>query len=322
MIAMADEQKTEQGRPERTSAGIDKLVDRMEARRERIADEYEAKQLRGQRARDFTEKLLTRAAYGVIYAVLTVGCLFLGRTATAILIALYAWLCCSEFFRMCRMGGRMPNEVLGLTAALLFPMIARIFGVRAMVFVAFFLLVCVGVWYVLTPRANLADVAVTAFGPIYTSLSFSCVVLIRCSDPGIEGAMLALGVMLSIWANDSLAYLVGSRFGIHKMAPRISPKKSWEGFWAGMVGSVAVWIILGVFHLKSISLPLAIAIGLVEGFLSVVGDLFESRIKRGVGVKDSGTIMPGHGGMLDRSDSVIFGSMAAYILLVMGGVIF
>ena len=294
---MTDEQKTEQGKPSSTSAGIDKLVDRMEARRERIADEYEAKQLRGQRARDFTEKLLTRAAYGVIYAVLTVGCLFLGRTATAILIALYAWLCCSEFFRMCRMGGRMPNEVLGLTAALLFPVIARIFGVRAMVFVAFFLLVCVGVWYVLTPRANLADVAVTAFGPIYTSLSFSCVVLIRCSDPGIEGAMLALGVMLSIWANDSLAYLVGSRFGIHKMAPRISPG-------------------------ASISLPLAIAIGLVEGFLSVVGDLFESRIKRGVGVKDSGTIMPGHGGMLDRSDSMLFGSMAASILLVMGGVIF
>lgn len=319
---MSDERSPERKGAENQSTGIDKLVDRMERRRARISDAFEANQLRSQRVRDFTEKLLTRTAYGIIYGVLTAGCLFAGRTPTAIIISLYAWLCCSEFFRMCRMGGRMPNEVLGLTAAALFPAIARLFGLRAMVFTAFFLLICVGVWYVLTPRANIADVAVTMFGPIYTSLAFSCVVLIRTSDPGLGGAFLTLGVMLAIWANDAIAYLVGSRIGIHKMAPRISPNKSWEGFWAGMTGSIAVWAVIGFFHLKGLSLPLALTIGVVEGLLSVVGDLFESRIKRGVGVKDSGTIIPGHGGLLDRSDSMIFGCMAAYILLVMGGIIF
>ncbi len=320
--AVPDEKRPDKKHAESQSTGIDKLVDRMERRRARISDAFEANQLRGQRVRGFTEKLLTRTAYGVIYGVLTAGCLFAGRTPTAIIVSLYAWLCCSEFFRMCRRGGRMPNEMLGLTAAALFPAVARLFGLRAMVFTVFFLLICVGVWYVLTPRANIADVAVTMFGPIYTSLAFSCVVLIRNSDPGLDGAFLALGVMLSIWANDAIAYLVGSRIGIHKMAPRISPNKSWEGFWAGMVGSVAVWAVIGFFHIKSLSLPLALAIGVVEGLLSVVGDLFESRIKRGVGVKDSGTIMPGHGGLLDRSDSMIFGCMAAYILLVMGGIIY
>lgn len=319
---VSDEGNRTGKRVERQSTGIDKLVDRMERRRARISDAFEANQLRGQRARGFTEKLLTRTAYGVIYGVLTAGCLFAGRTPTAIIVSLYAWLCCSEFFRMCRRGGRMPNEVLGLTAAASFPLVARFFGLRAMVFTAFFLLICVGVWYVLTPRANIADVAVTVFGPIYTSLAFSCVVLIRNSDPGLEGAFLTLGVVLAIWANDAIAYLVGSRIGIHKMAPRISPNKSWEGFWAGMMGSVAVWVAIGLLHLKGLPLPLAIAIGVVEGFLSVIGDLFESRIKRGVGVKDSGAIMPGHGGLLDRSDSMIFGCMAAYILLVMGGIIF
>ena len=318
---MEDERKEEKSQEKSQSVGLDKLVDRMESRRESRSDAYEAKQLRGQKARGFTEKLLTRTAYGIVYAVLTAGCLFAGRTPTAILVSLYAWLCCSEFFRMCRMAGRMPNEVLGLSAALLFPLAARFFSLRSMVFVLFYLLIAVGVWYVLTPRANISDVAITAFGPVYTSLTFSCVVLIRNSDPGMDGAMLAFGVMLSIWANDAIAYLVGSRIGIHKMAPRISPKKSWEGFWAGMAGSIIVWIVIGVYHLDSISLPFAIVIGLVEGFLSVVGDLFESRIKRGVGVKDSGNIMPGHGGLLDRSDSMIFGSMAAYILLVFGGVI-
>ena len=320
---MTSENKAEEAREHSASQskGIDRLVDRMESRRDRLSDQFDSNQLRGQKARGAAEKLLTRSVYGALYAIITAGCLFAGRTPTAIVIALMAWLCCSEFFRMSRMAGRMPNEILGLSAALIFPLVARFFYLRAMVFVVFFLVIAVGVWYVLTPRANIADVAVTVFAPIYTSLTFSCVVLIRNSDPGLTGAFLALGVMLSIWANDSVAYLVGSRIGIHKMAPRISPKKSWEGFWAGMIASVIVWVVLGVVHLESISLPLAIAIGIIEGFLSVVGDLFESRIKRGVGIKDSGNIMPGHGGLLDRSDSMIFGSMAAYILLVFGGVI-
>ncbi len=320
---MASENNAEEAREQSASQskGIDRLIDRMESRRDRLSDQFDSNQLRGQKARGAAEKLLTRSVYGALYAIITAGCLFAGRTPTAIVIALMAWLCCSEFFRMSRMAGRMPNEILGLSAALIFPLVARFFYLRAMVFVVFFLVIAVGVWYVLTPRANIADVAVTVFAPIYTSLTFSCVVLIRNSDPGLTGAFLALGVMLSIWANDSVAYLVGSRIGIHKMAPRISPKKSWEGFWAGMIASVIVWVVLGVVHLESISLPLAIAIGIIEGFLSVVGDLFESRIKRGVGIKDSGNIMPGHGGLLDRSDSMIFGSMAAYILLVFGGVI-
>jgi phosphatidate cytidylyltransferase len=320
---MAEEEKAQEAKDptQSKSKGIDRLVDRMESRRDRLSDQFQSNQLRGQKARGAFEKLITRSVYGALYAIITAGCLFAGRTPTAVVVALMAWLCCSEFFRMCRMAGRMPNEVIGLTAAVLFPAFARFFYLRAMVFVIFLLLISVGVWYVLTPRANIADVAITVFGPIYTSLTFSCVVLIRNSDPGMNGAMLTLGVMLSIWANDSVAYLVGSRIGVHKMAPRISPKKSWEGFWAGLVGSIIVWVIIGVVHLDSISLPLAIIIGIVEGFMSVVGDLFESRIKRGVGVKDSGNIMPGHGGLLDRSDSMIFGSMVAYVLLVIGGVI-
>jgi len=321
---MADDDKLQSAQETREksgSKGIDILVDRMESRRDRLSDAYDAKQLRGQRVRDFTEKLLTRTAYGIVYAVLIAGCLFAGRTPTAIIVSLVAWQCCSEFFRMCRMAGRMPNDILGLTGAATFPVFARFFHLRSMMFVVFFMLIAVGVWYVLTPRANIADVAITVFGPVYTSLTYSCVVLIRNSDPGFDGAMLALCVVASIWANDAVAYLVGSRFGVHKMAPRISPKKSWEGFWAGMAGSVAVWVILGVLFLNTVPLPLAVVIGLVEGLMSVVGDLFESRVKRGVGVKDSGNIMPGHGGMLDRSDSVIFGSMTAYILLVFGGVI-
>ena len=204
---------------------------------------------------------------------------------------------------MTRMGGRMPNEIYGLAVALLL------------------FLVAIAAWYVATPRAGIGDVAVSVFGPIYTSFAFSAIVLVRVSDKGVHGALLTLGVMLSLWANDAVAYLVGSRIGSHKLAPRISPNKSWEGFWAGLLGSVAVWVVLALAGVANIGVPLAAVIGLVVGIVGVVGDLFESRIKRGVGVKDSGNLIPGHGGLLDRSDSLLFGSIAAYILLLFGGIL-
>ena len=118
-----------------------------------------------------------------------------------------------------------------------------------------------------------------------------------------------------------MAYAIGSRFGVHKLAPRISPHKSWEGFYGGIVASVIIWAILAAFGVAGLEMPLAILGGLFVGIAGVVGDLFESRLKRGLGVKDSGNLMPGHGGLLDRSDSMLFGSMAAYFVLFFGGIL-
>lgn len=303
------------------SVGLDRQVDRLEARRAAKEGMRAAGTLRGQRVRGATEKLLTRTTSGAIYALVVLVCLFIGPFTTTLLILAMAWLCCSEFFRICRMGGRMPNEVLGLAAAVAFPLAAYFRGVFGLAVVLLIVLVAVACWYVATPRSNIADVAVTVFGPVYTSFAFSAIVLIRVSDKGLPGAMLTFGVMLSLWANDAVAYLVGSRIGKHKLAPRISPNKSWEGFWAGIVGSVAVWVALSLLGFSGMSPLLAVATGVAVGLVGVVGDLFESRIKRGAGVKDSGNLMPGHGGLLDRSDSLLFGSVAAYTILLFGGIL-
>lgn len=316
-----DEEKNGVAETERVSVGLDRQVDKLEARRAAKEGQRAAGKLAGQRARGATEKLLTRTTSGVIYALLIVACLFIGPFTTTLLVVCMAWLCCSEFFRMTRMGGRMPNEIYGLTAAILFPLAAYFRGVAGLAVVLLLFLVAIAAWYVATPRAGIGDVAVSVFGPIYTSFAFSAIVLVRVSDKGVHGALLTLGVMLSLWANDAVAYLVGSRIGSHKLAPRISPNKSWEGFWAGLVGSVAVWVVLALAGVANIGVPLAAVIGLVVGIVGVVGDLFESRIKRGVGVKDSGNLIPGHGGLLDRSDSLLFGSIAAYILLLFGGIL-
>lgn len=305
----------------RETAGLDRQIERLEDRRASKEERRAAGDLTGQRARTSAERLLTRTTSGAIYAIVTLICIFAGPVTTTVLVAAEAWLCCSEFFRICRMGGRMPNEVVGLFAALLFPFSALWHGLLALTLVIFVLLMACACWYVFTPRANVADVAVTALGPLYTSLAFSSIVLIRMSDAGLTGAAITLAVMFSVWANDAFAYFVGSAIGTHKLAPRISPSKSVEGFFGGLAGSVIVWVVLSLAVVRALEPGMAVACGLVVGVAGVIGDLFESRLKRGAGVKDSGNLIPGHGGLLDRSDSMLFASMAAYFLLLFGGIL-
>ena len=264
--------------------------------------------------------LLVRTGFGLIYAALFIGCLLLGTMPTAIFVAAMSWLCCFEFYRMMRLDGKVPNELLGLAAAFLFPLSALVdpLWLTALIFI---LVLSMGLWYVYSPRTRIADVAVTAFGPIYTGFMMSAIVLTRDALPGFEGALLSIGVCASLWVSDSCAYLVGSRIGKHKMVPKISPNKSWEGFVGGLFGSVIIWLILWATGLYDLELWFAIVTALIVSVLGVFGDLIESRIKRGVGVKDSGNLIPGHGGMLDRSDSLIFGCITAYLLLHIGGVL-
>ena len=114
-----------------------------------------------------------------------------------------------------------------------------------------------------------------------------------------------LGLLLLIWTNDTFAYITGSLIGKHKLFPAISPKKSWEGFFGGMVMALVVAVLISLW-LDTLKLQDWIVISLIASIIGTIGDLFESMIKRNLGIKDSGTIMPGHGGFLDRFDAFIF----------------
>ena len=120
------------------------------------------------------------------------------------------------------------------------------------------------------------------------------------------GALWTLFAVLIIWAADSGAYFVGSRYGKHKLAPRISPGKSWEGLGGGLATAALVAVAaMPVLGVPWSSTPALIALTLVTVAISVVGDLFESLLKRHAGMKDSSDLIPGHGGMLDRIDSLL-----------------
>jgi phosphatidate cytidylyltransferase len=128
-------------------------------------------------------------------------------------------------------------------------------------------------------------------------------------------------VLLAVFAEDTIAYAVGSAIGRHRMAPAISPGKSWEGFVAGTLAAIAVaFFTLYEDRERFLAIWEAVVLGAVIGLSATLGDLFESAVKRDLGVKDAGRLLAGHGGVLDRIDSLLFAGPAAYATLLALGV--
>ncbi len=125
---------------------------------------------------------------------------------------------------------------------------------------------------------------------------------------------LLVGIFILVWANDTFAYLVGKNFGKHKLMPSVSPKKTIEGLLGGIVGAVSISFIIFTFT-QIYSMLVWVILACIVAIFGTVGDLVQSKFKRQAGVKDSGTIMPGHGGLYDRLDSMLFASPFVYLFL-------
>ncbi len=159
--------------------------------------------------------------------------------------------------------------------------------------------------------------AITAL--VYVALPFSLISLILFDKSGVYNGNYLLSMMIMLWCTDVGAYLLGSTLGQkfdHRLFRSISPKKSWEGFLGGLICSVAGAIVLKISGLLELSLIDAIVVGVLICIFGVVGDLVESQLKRNFGVKDSGSIMPGHGGMLDRFDGALLAFPVAIVYIV------
>lgn len=263
--------------------------------------------------------LQVRFRTALVYTLLTIGCVFGGDITFVLYLMIVAGICAGEFYYMLRSDAKLPNEMLGIAGAVLYIPAVYFLGLNGAVLVMVIQLIALLVWYVFWLKARIADVGISFFGAAYTGLLLCGLVLIRQNVDGVWGSLVLFLLFLSVWANDAFAYFVGSRFGKHKLAPRTSPKKSWEGFIAGLIGSALVWLAMSFIAGIAIPIPLAILFGVICGIAEVIGDLAESRIKRNSGFKDSGTIMPGHGGLLDRCDSLFLASITSAILLVFGG---
>jgi phosphatidate cytidylyltransferase len=184
-------------------------------------------------------------------------------------------------------------------------------------------LACVGLLVLLTfvmaglsgPKPGVtARMAITVMGTLYVGLGFSHLLLMR-RLPGELGMALVLAVVFGTWAGDTFAYFVGRYFGTSPMAPRLSPKKTWEGFAGGVLGTVLVVVLIGLFTTQ-LTPSQSLLIGFTIAVVGPLGDLFESLIKRDVDVKDAGHMLPGHGGVLDRFDALLFCAVAVFYVAI------
>jgi len=158
-----------------------------------------------------------------------------------------------------------------------------------------------------------ASISLTLLGVVWVGGGLGCLMLLRAIPD--DGRLVVFTVLIAVFADDTAAYFVGRTIGRHKMAPRISPGKSWEGFVGGTIAAMAV-AFFAMYDQGYLTDLEALALGATVAFSSTLGDLFESAIKRDLGVKDSGRVLAGHGGMLDRIDSILWAGPAAFYLVL------
>jgi phosphatidate cytidylyltransferase len=260
--------------------------------------------------------LMTRLLTGVAIAVVALIMLKLGRGPTTILVALIVGAAAFELYEAFRRAGYHPATVIGLLGCLSIVGIAYTDGLEAFPLVAILVIAFTMLWYMLevVKARPIVNIAITLFGFAYVGV-FGAFAGLLLSAP--DGTGFIIGLALCAIGYDVFGYFIGSQFGRSRMSPRLSPNKTWEGLFGGMVAAIVLGGIVGtVLAPWNGSISHGIALGIVVAIVAPIGDLCESMIKRDLGVKDLGTLLPGHGGVLDRFDAMLFCLPAVYYLAV------
>jgi phosphatidate cytidylyltransferase len=266
----------------------------------------------------------TRIVTGAVLGLLALVVIMRGGLVFGVVVALLAIVGLNEFYRLtdAYKPVRLPGflAVLGLLAAAQWGDVRWVLGAVALS------VALVGLFgLLLGPRPGVTvRLAVTLLGGLYIGLGFSHLLLLRgLGAPDLEelGRDVVLLVIFGTWAGDTMAYFTGRWFGSTPMAPVLSPKKTWEGFAGGLISTVLLVVFIGLYVHYDVPDwgPLqSVLLGFVIGVVGPLGDLFESLVKRDVQIKDSGRGIPGHGGVLDRFDALLWSSVAAYYVATLG----
>jgi phosphatidate cytidylyltransferase len=260
-----------------------------------------------------------RTLSGAILGIIVVGAVLWGPWPAAVVFALIATVAVTELMALA--AKRLPEVRANylVTIALAGGWVAGValHPTPVMLLVG---LLFVPVIFILEVFRNsnhtLEGSALSSLSLLYIALPMTLMMLIGGGKGEWQPARVLM-VIFTVWVNDIFAYLVGCSIGKHKMCPTISPKKSWEGLFGGLIFAVA--FAMGAGYMMMGNIYLWGGLGLAIALAGVVGDLLESKIKRECGVKDSGNLIPGHGGMLDRFDALFLAAPMAYIYMIIFG---
>lgn len=261
---------------------------------------------------------ISRILVGVIGLPLVLGMVWLGGWWLFGLAAIAAVIAVHEFVTMAR--PLRPLALAVYAGALLALVGAHRGGVVWMIggFMATFVLAFVLNAFAKTRAPSTVAIAATVLGAAWIGLGLSHIMLLRQAHH--EPRLLAFTVLITVWAADTFAYFAGRMFGRHKLAPSLSPGKTWEGFLFGsLAGVFASFVALYPTRDTYLTSWEAVVLGLVVVLAAAAGDLFESMLKRDMEVKDTGRLLGGHGGVLDRIDSLLFAGVAAFYLVLAFG---
>jgi len=260
-------------------------------------------------------ELLRRSITGIVYVVLLLSAVFLSSDAFDFLFMAFGLACLYEFKKLVKIKG---YYVFMLYLALWW---AFIYLINDLAIVKILMLLTIAVDFALLgflfskkkKRPNTVQKYVIAIFYI----GGGCIFLTMIPYKNEEFAkLLIMGIFILIWVNDSFAYLVGKTLGRHKLFPRISPKKTIEGSLGGFIFALVAAYFISRYE-PIITMWQWMVLAVVIVIMGNLGDLLESKFKRMAGVKDSGAILPGHGGMLDRLDSLVFAAPFAYLTLIL-----
>ncbi|OGO33831.1 MAG: hypothetical protein A2Z16_00345 [Chloroflexi bacterium RBG_16_54_18] len=267
--------------------------------------------------------LVKRTVVALVALPIGLAAIFLGGWVFAAVIALIAGLAAWEYTRLYKQGGFQPGMLLVVGGAVLLAAGRAWNGFESASWLLSALILATMAYHLLAYERGRdqagSDFAISLSGILYLGWIGAYLISLR-QLPGGEWWLLV--ILPAVWLADMGAYFAGSRFGKHKLSPRLSPKKTWEGYLAGIPAAIiGTALLAGLFQTwtgpGSAITPLRGAlVGLVMGVLTTLGDLGESMIKRQVGVKDSGNLLPGHGGVFDRIDSWLWGGVIGYYLVV------
>jgi len=267
-------------------------------------------------------KRILVAVVGIPFAVVVI--LLGGWVFTAVISILAA----GTAYELIRLSNRLPVQGGPWKAAVFsaaMPVACWLWGAGGMLI---FLLLVFLVFSITSlrhpPQQGFPHITLNLFAVVYSGVLFGAMILLRNSGTGgqvLNGGWLLLYAMAGVWIADSIAFFVGSSVGRRPLSPVLSPKKTWEGTIAGIFAAVAWGVWAPIMPEGLLSLPDRIVVGVLIGTMAVFGDLTESMMKRAVNLKDSGKLFPGHGGMLDRFDSLLVVLSSVYVYLVIRGII-